>query len=71
MFGRLQNAITPKIKTQFDLSKLSHQALDNFWWTAQDLTSRPTHISELILLPPLEEGQNVAFGKGSGGVWFP
>ena len=39
IFGHLQNAIMPKSKTQFDLSKGSYQALGDFRWIAQDLMS--------------------------------
>ena len=42
MFGRLQNAPSKGSKTQIDLTKGVHQALDNFRWIAKDLTSRPT-----------------------------
>jgi hypothetical protein len=71
MFGRLQNAISPKSKIQVDLSKGVHQALDNFRWIAKDLTSRPTRIAELILLAPSAEGHHDASGKGAGRAWFP
>ena len=71
MFGRLQNAISPKSKTRVDLSKGVHQALDDFRWIAKDLTSRPTRIAELIPLAPSAEGHHDASGKGAGGAWFP
>ena len=71
MFGRLQNAISPKSKTRVDLNKGVHQALDDFRWIARDLTSRPTRIAELIPLSPSAEGHHDASGKGAGGVWFP
>ena len=71
MFGRLKNEITPKSKSRVYLSKGSHQALDDFQWIAQDLTSCPTHIVKNISLSHLAEGHRDASGKDSGGVWFP
>ena len=71
MFGSLQNLITPKRNTRVDLSKGSHQALDNFRWITQDLASRPTSIADLILLSPSTEGHHNASVKGARGVWFP
>ena len=71
IFGRLQNVITPKSNTRVDLSKGVHQDLDNFRWIAQECTSRPTRINELIQLSPLAEGHHDSSGKGAGGFWFP
>ena len=71
MFGRLQNAISPKSKTRIDLNKGVHQALDDFRWIARDLTSHPTRIVEPIPLRSSAKGHHDASGKGAGGVWFP
>eukprot|EP00804_Cyclotella_cryptica_P015208 CCRYP_000735-RA/>CCRYP_000735-RA protein AED:0.27 eAED:0.27 QI:0/0/0/1/0/0/2/0/302 len=61
----------PADKNRVSLKKGVHQALEDFWWLASDLTSRPTRISELVPLLPGAEGQHDASGAGTGGVWFP
>lgn len=71
MFGRLQNALSLQQKSRVTLNKGVHQALDDFRWIAQDLTSRPTRIQEVVPLPPIAEGDHDASGTGAGGVWFP
>jgi hypothetical protein len=71
MFGRLQNALSLQQKSRVTLNKGVHQALEDFRWLAQDLTSRPTSIQEVVPLPPIAEGDHDASGTGAGGVWFP
>ena len=71
MFGRLQNALTLKGKGRVSLKKGVHQALDDFRWIADDLSTRPTRIAELVPLAPAAEGHHDASGAGAGGVWFP
>lgn len=71
MFGRLQNALCLKDKARVALNRGVHQALDDFRWIANDLTSRPTRIQELVPLPPVAEGDHDASGTGTGGIWFP
>ena len=70
MFGRLQNALKGATN-RIALNKGVHQALDDFRWLANDLTSRPTRVAELVPLPPSAEGHHDASGAGAGGVWFP
>ena len=71
MFGRLQNAISVNSKTMVDLSKSVHQALDDFTWIANNITTQPTRLAELIPLTPSVEGHHDASGKGDAGAWFP
>ena len=71
MFGRLQNALSLQQNSRVTLNKGVHQALDDFRWLAQDLTSRPTRIQEVVPLPPIAEGDHDASGAGAGGIWFP
>jgi hypothetical protein len=71
MFGRLQKALSFQHKSRVTLNKGVHQALDDFRWLAQDLTSRPTRIQEVVPLPPVAEGDHDASGGGAGGIWFP
>jgi hypothetical protein len=37
MFSRLQNALSLKSKAHITLKKGVHQALDDFWWIANEL----------------------------------
>ena len=71
MSGRLQNTISPSIKTRVVLSKGVHQAFDDFRWITEDIATSPTRLAELIPLAPSAEGHHDASGKGAGGVWFP
>lgn len=71
MFGRLQKALSLQGKGRVSLKKGVHQALDDFRWIANDLTTRPTRIAELVPLAPAAEGHHDASGVGAGGVWFP
>ena len=71
LFGQLQKALADRKGGRVTLKRGVHQALDDFRWIAQDLSSRPTRIAELIPLPPVAEGHHDASGKGAGGIWFP
>jgi hypothetical protein len=72
LFSQLQQNLRSKEGGRINLSKGTHQALDDFRWIARDLTSRPTRIAELIPLAPVAEGHHDASGsRGAGGVWFP
>ena len=46
-------------------------AIDDFRWLADDLTSRPTRIAEVVPEVPTEVGCCDASGQGMGGVWLP
>ena len=56
MFSRLQNALTLKSGARVNLNKGVHQALDDFWWMARDITSWPARIAELVPLSPVSRG---------------
>ena len=72
LFSRLQQGLRSKGGGRINLTKGTHQALDDFRWIARDLTSRPTRIAELIPLAPVAEGHHDASGsQGAGGIWFP
>ena len=71
LFGQLQKALTDRKGGRVTLKRGVHQALDDFRWLANDLSSRPTRIAELVPLNPVAEGHHDASGKGAGGIWFP
>ena len=71
LFGQMQHALTNKIKSRVLLSKGVYQALDDFRWLLNDISSRPTCIAELVPLLSSAEGHHDASCKGAGGVWFP
>ncbi len=48
-----------------------HDALDNFWWLARELTACPTCIVELFQLTPIAKGHHDSSGTGCGGICFP
>ena len=70
LFSQLQQALSAKIGTRIALKKGVHQALKDFKWILDDISSRPTRIAELIPLLSAAEGHHDASGKGAGGVWF-
>ena len=49
----------------------SHDALDNFRWMHENISTRPTQIAEVVPLPTVAEGHHDASGIGAGGIWFP
>ena len=72
MFSRLQRSLASRHKGRIALNKGTHQALEDFRWMANDISSRPTRIAELVPLDPILEGHHDAAGStGAGGVWFP
>jgi hypothetical protein len=71
MFSQMQQALSNRCKTRVSLTKGVHQALDDFRWMHQDISSRPTRIAELVPLLASVLGYHDASGTGAGGVWFP
>lgn len=71
MFGRLQKALSDRDGHRINLSRGVHQALEDFRWMAQDISTRPTRIAELVPLASSAEGHHDASGAGAGGIWFP
>ena len=70
LFSHMQEALTAKIGTRVSLKKGVHQALDDFRWLLNDITTRPTRIAEVVPLNPSAIGYHDASGMGAGGVWF-
>ena len=52
------------------LNRQFHDALDDFRWLADDISSRPTRIGEIVPEAPTEFGRVDASGQGMGGVWI-
>ncbi|KAL3816142.1 hypothetical protein ACHAXA_001629 [Cyclostephanos tholiformis] len=72
IFSSMQNALTTaQSKNRIALGKGVHDALNDFRWMHENISTRPTRIAELIPLPPVAAGHHDASGKGAGGIWFP
>ncbi len=48
-----------------------HYALEDFWWMQDNISTRPTWITEVVPLPPVAKGHHDASRLGTGGIWFP
>ena len=53
------------------ISELVRDQLKDFKWIASSLTTRPTHLAEVVPTPPTYFGAMDAAKEGMGGVWFP
>ncbi|KAL3809642.1 hypothetical protein ACHAXA_003728, partial [Cyclostephanos tholiformis] len=72
IFSSMQHALTTaQSKNRIALGKGVHDALNDFRWMHDNISTRPTRIAELIPLPPVAAGHHDASGKGAGGIWFP
>ena len=63
-----------RLKSAPDRIYLNNQfkdAIDDFKWLANDITSRPTNIGEVVPEVPVYVGCSDASGLGAGGVWLP
>ena len=69
-FSFLQHALKPLAKRIKITAPVRHQLLD-FRWLADNVSSRPTHLAEIVPTPPTYFGTVDASGRGMGGVWFP
>ena len=73
LFSILHEAFRHEDKSRncIRLSSTLHEFLDDFWWLAQDLDSRPTRIAELIQdQESVTNGAYDATTTGMGGVHF-
>jgi hypothetical protein len=70
LFSVLQEAFRHQSDNRVRLSSSVHAFLDDFRWLAQDLTSRPTRLAEILPQEPAAVGAVDAAGAGMGGVWF-
>ncbi len=71
LFSAMQKALATSTSKRVALRKGVHNALHDFKWMSDDISSRPTRIAELIPLLPSALGYHDASGQGAGGVWFP
>jgi hypothetical protein len=71
LFSHLQLALCHTNRTRVRLTQQVQDQLEDFWELAQDVTSRPTHISEIIPTTPTQVGACDAAKSGVGGVWLP
>jgi hypothetical protein len=71
LFSHLQHALQSRSGHRVALNKGVHQALQDFRWILDNLSTRPTRIAELVPLLPSALGHHDASGTGAGGVWFP
>ena len=69
-FSFLQEALGPS-NQRVKISKLVRDQLQDFKWIASSLSSRPTHLAEVVPTPPTYFGTMDAAKEGMGGVWLP
>ena len=74
-FSQLQSVLThsdmPRPSDHLPLSPAAHDALDDFWWLADSVASRPTRWGEIVpQADPYYLGAQDASAQGMGGVWF-
>ena len=71
LFSHMQQALSMKVGGRVSITRDIHQALEDFRWLFNDISSRPTRLAELIPLAAAAEGHHDASGMGAGGIWFP
>jgi hypothetical protein len=72
MFSHLQLALRHSDQgTRIRLTQPVRNQIEDFWELAQDITSHPTSISEIIPTTPSQVGACDAAKSGAGGVWLP
>jgi hypothetical protein len=70
LFSVLQETLRHQTDNRVRLSRAVHAFLNDFRWLAQDLTSRPTRLAEILPQEPAAVGAVDAAGAGMGGVWY-
>ena len=68
-FSFLQHALRPGAK-RIKITKHVRHQLKDFLWLANDVSSCPTHLAEVVPTPPSYYGAMDAAKSGMGGVWF-
>ena len=69
-FSFLQAAMQPK-KRRVSITSTVRDQLHDLLWLSTSLSTRPTHIAEVVPTPPTYYGAVDAAKQGMGGVWFP
>jgi len=70
LFGILQVPLIRKTRGRIRITRHIHLLLTTFKQLVEDLSSRPTHLSEIIAELPKVVGAMDACGYGLGGVYF-
>ena len=68
-FSFLEHALRPGAR-HIKITKQVHHQLQEFLWLAKDISSRPTHLAEVVPTPPSYYGAIDAAKSGMGGLWF-
>jgi hypothetical protein len=55
IFSTMQNALASKTSGRLALNKGVHHALEDFRWMQENISTRPTWITEVVPLPPVAE----------------
>ena len=63
LFSHMQLALAKKLGARVSLRKGVHQALEDFRWMLDNISSRPTRIAELVPLLSSAEGHHDVSGK--------
>ena len=71
LFSQLQHALVQHKGKRIALCKGTHNAIADFKWLLVNISSRPTHIAEIVPLKASTLGHHDASGTGAGGAWFP
>ena len=69
-FSHLQEALG-KASNRIKITHSVRDQLLDFKWIANSLSTRPTHLAEVVPTPPSYFGSMDAAKEGMGGVWFP
>ena len=69
-FSHLQEALG-KAKNRIKITRTVRDQLLDFKWIANSLSTRPTHLAEVVPTPPSYFGAMDAAKEGMGGIWFP
>ena len=70
LFSQLQSSLTASQGGRVRLRRAVQDQIEDFWWLANDLVSRPTRLEELYPAEPSEIGACDAAKSGMGGVWL-
>ena len=69
IFSTMQNVLASKTGGRLALDKKGvHHALEDFQWMQENISTRPTWIAEVVLLPPVAKGHHDTSGLGAGGI---
>jgi hypothetical protein len=70
LFSQLQLALKESSQGRLRLDRGVHDAIADFTWISENLSSRPTRLYELVELPPVGHGATDSCKHCMGGVMF-